>query len=473
MRRTKIVCTIGPATSTDEKLGQLMEAGMNVARLNCSHGTTAERLDCIRRIRAAAERHGRPIAVFLDLRGPRLRMGRLPPEGRRLQAGEDVLLATEGAETAGLAGAALPVQSPFLAAGVSAGQSIFVDDGNVELSVSSTDGVAIRCRVVRGGRLTSHKGINAPGAHLALPILEPEDLVDLQAGIREGIDAVAVSFVRHEEDLRQVRAAVHAFRPGLPLIAKMETSQALERLDPILDESEAVMVARGDLGVEMPIERVPLIQKRLIALARARGKPVITATQMLESMVEQERPTRAEASDVANAVLDGTDAVMLSAETSVGRYPVQAVQVMDRIIGSVESESMSRGADGGESSTPPDSALAVSKAACHAAATLAARAVVVFTQSGSTAAAVSRCRPVCPIAAFTPSPEVCRWLNFTWGVVSQTMPLASTLESMIPEMELRLRASRMAGPGDTVVLVAGSPVELRPRANFLKVHTLP
>jgi len=468
MRRVKIVCTIGPASSSEEKLEQLLRAGMDVARLNCSHGTTEQRIETVRRLRAASATTGKPACLFLDLRGPRLRMGELPPEGRTIEPGEEVRLRTE--DSAESDGDTLPVQSPFLAAGVEAGQPIFINDGNIELCVLETDGVTVRCRVERGGRITSHKGINAPGANLAVPILEEDDLQDLRIMIGEGVDAIAMSFVRNPNDIAQVRTAARAFNPEIPLISKLETSQALERLEDILKASDAIMIARGDLGVERPPEEVPILQKRLIAEANRLGRPVITATQMLESMVEHQRPTRAEASDVANAVFDGTDCVMLSAETSIGKHPVKTVQIMNRILLAAEEEWLLKRKDCPLEGASMDPVLAVSEAACRAAERLDARRIAAFTRSGRTAAAVSRCRPKCPIIAFSPDEQVLRLANLLWGVTPRQMPTMENAEQLIAAMEQHLLEQNLAAPGDTIIIVAGIPLADQPPTNFVKAH---
>jgi len=468
MRRVKIVCTIGPASSSEEKLEQLLRAGMDVARLNCSHGTTEQRIETVRRLRATSAKAGRPVCVFLDLRGPRLRMGELPPEGRMIEPGDEIRLRTE--DPAESDGDALPVQSPFLAAGVGAGQPIFINDGNIELIVLETDGVTVRCRVERGGRITSHKGINAPGANLAVPILEQEDLQDLRIMIREGVDAIAMSFVRNPNDIAQVRTAARAFNPKIPLISKLETSQALEHLEGILEASDAIMIARGDLGVERPPEEVPILQKRLIAAANRHGRPVITATQMLESMVEHQRPTRAEASDVANAVFDGTDCVMLSAETSIGKHPVKTVQIMDRILRVAEEEWLLTREGRPLERASMDPVLAISEAACHAAERLNARKIAAFTRTGRTAAAVSRCRPKCPVIAFSPNEQVLRLANLLWGVTPRHMPTMENTEQLVEALDRHLLEQNLAAPGDTIIIVAGIPLAAQPPTNFIKAH---
>lgn len=473
MRRTKIVCTIGPASSSQEALQELAGAGMDIARLNCSHGTTSGRVEVLRRLRGMTGPHGRRIAVFLDLRGPRLRVGELPPGGRTIYAGHEIILVTGEGVSAGPAGPApntLPVPSPFLAAGVRNGQKIFIDDGNVELEVLDTNGGTIRCRVVRGGTITAHKGINAPGAPLALPILEADDLDDIRITLQEGVDAVAVSFVRTPDDIEQVKAAVHAFRPQTPLIAKLETRQAISNLEGILNACNGIMIARGDLGVELPPEEVPVLQKRLIAAARKHGKPVITATQMLESMVEHERPTRAEASDVANAVFDGTDAVMLSAESSIGNHPALVVETMARIVQRAEQEVLAGTGNVVMDGGPGGPVETVCEAACRAADRLAAKCLVTFTQSGSTAAILSRYRPKSPVIAFAWDEGVRRRLHFYWGVFPLDIPRVENTDALITEMEKRLYKEGLAAPGDTVVIVCGIPLQKAPRANFLKIH---
>jgi len=469
MRRVKIVCTIGPATSSEEKLEQLVEAGMDVARLNCSHGSNEERIKIVQRIRRVSERQNRSVCILLDLRGPRLRVGNMA-EPRTVTQGDEIKLVTQNSEPA--PEGAIPVGSPFLAAGVAPGQKIFIDDGNNELTVLATDGVTIRCRVERDGMIRSRKGINAPGAHLAVPILENEDLEDLRTIIKEGIDAISISFVRSVADVEQVRSAVHAFSPGLPLIAKLETSQAVKHLDSILEVSNGIMVARGDLGVELPTEEVPILQKRLIREANTHGKPVITATQMLESMTDNQRPTRAEASDVANAVFDGTDCVMLSAETSVGKYPVETVQMMNRIIAKAEEQSLARPREWRKHEEEFAHELAVAEAGCHAAEQLKAKAIIVFTRTGRAAIEVSQCRSSQPLFAFTPEQATYQRLNLIWGVRPVRMDFVDNPDDLIDKMEKQALEMGILEPGDTVVVLAGIPVKVSAPMNFIKVHKI-
>ena len=467
MRRVKIVCTIGPATSSEEKLEQLVEAGMDVARLNCSHGSTEERIEIIRRLRRVSEKLGKSVCILLDLRGPRLRVGSMPGP-RDISRGEEIKLVTQNTEP--IPDDAIPVRSPFLAAGVAPGQKIFIDDGNNELTVIETDGVTIRCLIERDGTIRSHKGINAPGAHLAVPILENDDLKDLRVMVKEGIDAIAVSFVRSVSDVEQVRSAVHAFNPALPLISKLETSQAIDHLADILAASDGIMVARGDLGVELPTEEVPILQKKLIAEANAQGKPVITATQMLESMTENQRPTRAEASDVANAVFDGTDCVMLSAETSVGKYPIEAVQMMTRIIAKAEEQSLALPRQWKVRAGDLAHELAVAEAGCHAAEQLKAKAIIVFTLSGRAAAEVSKCRSSQPLFAFTPKQDTHQRMNLIWGVHPERIDFVDNPDDLIEKMESQALEKGILKPGDTIVIAAGLPIRDGAPMNFIKVH---
>lgn len=474
MRRTKIVCTIGPATSSEEQLEQLMRAGMNVARLNFSHGTQPEHALVIERIRTISTRLGYALAILQDLQGPKIRTG-------TLEGGRPVLLA-DGAivtiTTRDVAGNAetIPTTYQQLPQDVKEGDRILLDDGLLELRVLGSDQTDIRCLVVHGGVLKEHKGINLPGVAVSAPALTEKDRDDLQFGVRHGVDYIALSFVRRPEDVVEARAflqEVQAEQGGdqrqecLPLIAKLEKPEAVARLEEILDVVDGVMVARGDLGVEMAPEKVPLIQKRIIAACQDRGLPVITATQMLESMVTHPRPTRAEASDVANAILDGTDALMLSAETATGAYPLEAVQMMVRI--AQETEADYRGARQlqGQHLTPVH---AVSHAARALAEETSVQAIVVFTRSGASAHLISMDRPRTPILAYTPSEDVYRQLSLWWGVWPQRIDMQKTTEELIARVDQRLQEDKLIARGERVVIMGGLPIASEAPTNFVKLQ---
>lgn len=470
MRKTKIVITVGPATIEEERLRELLQAGADVVRVNCSHGTREQHRQIAQTVREISAQLNKPIALIWDLQGPRIRIAELPQDITITEGSEVTLTVQQETKSEGLT---LPVEAPHLATAVRIGQRILIDDGRIELETLHTDGVRVRCRVVRGGLVKARKGINLPGAKLAVPILSEEDLKDLRNGIQMGTDFVALSFVRSAEDIEMLRTAVQAHGADTPIIAKLERPEAIERLDEILTAADGVMVARGDLGVEMSPEEVPLIQKRIIAEANQRFVPVITATQMLESMIDSPRPTRAEASDVANAVLDGSDALMLSGETAIGKYPVEAVRMMHSIVFAAESDLFRKcpayeGKGEGEESI----AHAISDAACLASADVNAKVIVVFTQSGSTALFVSKRRPKAPIVAFTPDEKVLGRMSLLWGVIPKCLPFVDSTDELIALMDERLVTDGLAQKGDIVVIVAGIPLLVRGRANFLKIHTV-
>lgn len=472
MRRTKIICTLGPATFSGERIEHLIHAGMDVARINCSHGTMEEHVEMIRLVREASSRLGKHVAILFDLRGPRMRVGDLEGDVK-LHQGDMVTLVTEAHRGA----SEIPVQSPYLAISVRAGQRLLIDDGRIELVVRETDGTRVRCEVIRGGVLKSRKGINVPGVRLAVPIIEDDELDELSRGVKEGVDFIGASFVRSDDDVHIIRNAVRALGGNQPIIAKLEHPDAISNLNRILEACDGVMVARGDLGVEMPPEDVPILQKRIIAEANRLLKPVVVATQMLESMTESPRPTRAEASDVANATLDGADALMLSGETAIGEYPIEATQMMDRLIQKaeevmwqLETPSWKRSYVGTEGSLAIPQAI--SSAACVAAEELKAKAIVVFTQSGSTALLLSKHRPKIPIVAFTPYESVCRFCSLLWGVIPQQLGYIDNTDELVRQMDERLVLSGFAQRGDTVIMVAGIPLQLKRRANFVKVHVV-
>ncbi len=475
MRRTKIVCTIGPATSSEAQIEQLMRAGMNVARLNFSHGTQGEHAVVIERIRTIAARLGFPIAILQDLQGPKIRTG-------PLQGGQPVKLidgATFTITTRPVEGNDQLVSTTYqqLPQDVKAGDRILLDDGLMELRVIDVNATNVRCVVIHGGLLKEHKGINLPGVAVSAPALTEKDRDDLKFGISHDVDYVALSFVRKPEDVLEAKELIRHLQAEkgdkhtvpTPLIAKLEKPEAVARLDEILEVVDGVMVARGDLGVEMPLEKVPLIQKRIIDKCNDLGLPVITATQMLESMITNPRPTRAEVSDVANAIIDGTDAIMLSAETATGAYPIEAVQVMVRI--ALETEASNRTAN-----QPQCKRLSQAHAVSHAARALTEEAsvqsIVVFTRSGMSAHLISKDRPRTPILAYTPSERVYRQLALWWGVWPHHIEMRGTTEELIALVERRLLDDKLAKPGEHVVIMGGLPVASRARTNFVKLHRI-
>jgi pyruvate kinase len=467
-QRTKIVATLGPASSDPEVLGAMVDAGMDVARLNFSHGRPEEhlaRLECARRV--AAERGGN-LAALADLQGPKIRVGTVPDGGYKLLAGSECELLA-GAATA--PPPAIPVTYEHLAEDLAPGGRVLLDDGAIELRVLAVQGQRVRCQVTRGGTIRSGKGVNLPGVAVSAPSLTDKDRADLATAIGAGVDYVALSFVRRPADVTEAQRAIADLGADVPLVAKLERPEAIEHLDGILAAADAVMVARGDLGVELAVERVPPLQKEIIARANAVGVPVITATQMLESMVSSQRPTRAEASDVANAVFDGTDAVMLSQETAIGAYPAEAVATMARIAAEAES-TPSLLHPPPPAGGPLDVPATVCKAAVQVAADLRARVIVAFTESGATARFVSRFRPQAPIAGVTPHERARRRMALYWGV--QALPAidpTQRLAAMVTQAEQRIRGSGLAAEGDLVVIVAGQPGR-RAASNRVIVHRL-
>lgn len=477
MRRTKIVCTIGPATSSEERLEQLMRVGMNVARINFSHGTHDEHAQAIERIRSVSARLGCPVAILQDLQGPKIRTG-------RLQDGQAVLLKDDAEvtiTTRPVSGDAQTIATTYepLPQDVKVGDRILLEDGLLELCVVGYDDSDVRCRVVHGGLLKEHQGINLPGVAVSAPALTEKDREDLKFGVMHDVDYVALSFVRKPEDVLEAKHLIRQFQAELdeqtgkksqvtiPLIAKLEKPEAISRLEEILNVVDGVMVARGDLGVEMAPEKVPLIQKRIISKCNDYGLPVITATQMLESMISNPRPTRAEASDVANAILDGTDAVMLSGETAVGAYPIEAVEMMVRI--ALETEAGNRTA-----LQPQCRRLTQAHAVSHAARALSeetsVQSIVVFTRSGTSAHLISKDRPRTAILAYTPSERVYRQLALWWGVWPHRIEMRGTTEELIAVTEQRLREDKLVKRGEHVVIMGGLPVASQSRTNFVKLH---
>jgi pyruvate kinase len=471
-RRAKIVCTIGPATSSPERLRGLVEAGMDVARLNFSHGTHAEHERLHRLVEQAAEAAGRPVAVLADLQGPKIRLGSFADPPVRWHTGDRVVLTAD--EVAGDAGR-VSVSYRKLPAEVTAGDRLLVDDGRIVLEVAGVTGPEIECLVLEGGPVSDHKGLSAPGVALGLPALSEKDVADLRLALRMGVDLVALSFVRSPGDISSVHEVMRAQGVRRPVLAKLETAQATAALPAVVDAFDGVMVARGDLGVELPLEQVPLVQKRAVQMCRERAKPVVVATQMLDSMIDRPRPTRAEASDVANAVLDGADAVMLSGETSIGRYPVEVVATMARIVESTET---------GQADLPPDlrgpglqdpprtHADAIAAAAAQVARSIGARALVAFTRTGDTVRRLARLHCELPLFAFTPEREVRDQLALSWGVEPYQMPLVHHTDEMFAQVDLAMVDLGRARPGDHVVIVAGSPPGTPGSTNTLRVHRI-
>jgi pyruvate kinase len=474
-RNAKIIVTIGPACQSEELLEKLILAGMNVARMNFSHGTHEQHAERIARIRKLAEKLGAPIGILQDLQGPKIRVGELP-EVIQLSEGEIIILYATGTTPPESNGKKIPVDFRQLFDSVQPSDRLLLDDGRLTLEVLSVkDHNALTAKVIVGGLLSSHKGINLPGVRLRIAGFTEKDEADLAFGISQGVDAVAVSFVQTAEDVKKVHSAMEQFSKGkrLPLlIAKLEKPEALDNLDAILEIVEGVMVARGDLGVELPPERVPVQQKHIIRTANLRAKLVITATQMLESMITNPLPTRAEASDVANAVFDGTDAVMLSAETASGRYPVESVQMMDRIVREAETHFVEWGMEQHVQGFENSDAASMARAAQVLANDKNVAAVACFTTQGQTAWLISKIRPRVPIMAFTPDPVTYGRLAFMWGVRPQLVPFASSLEEMIHHVDTALMRSQVVRHGDQVVLVCGYPVGAVRPPNMALLHTV-
>jgi pyruvate kinase len=462
-RRTKIVATLGPASDSPEMLRALARAGMDAARVNLSHGTHEEHAERVERVRAAEADVGHPIALIADLQGPKLRVGELD-EPVVLRKGEDVTVCAEDAATNG----ELPVAPAVIGDVLKPGHDVLIDDGLVRLRVGDVAEGRARCEVIVGGVVTSHKGVNLPGVPLPIPSLTRKDTADLQFALDLGVDFVALSFVRSAADVRDLRALIEQSGSHAHVIAKIEKAEAIDVLDDVLSETDAVMVARGDLGVEIGPALVPLIQKRIILKALERGKPVITATQMLESMVHHAEPTRAEASDVANAVLDGTSAVMLSGETAVGEYPLEAVSYMDRIARAVEP-SMGYRHEIPAAEHNPTIGGAMSNAACDVAEALRAAAILVPTYRGRTASSVARLRPQRPIIALTHIDWALRQMALEWGVTPLLIPECMDVEELWNTSVSAAREAGLVESGDRVVITAGTQVNLPGSTNVIKV----
>ncbi|HXG23470.1 MAG TPA: pyruvate kinase [Chthonomonadales bacterium] len=467
MRRTKIVCTIGPATSSSVMLAKLLRAGMDVARLNFSHGTHEQHGAVFARLRELGEKRDRPLAILQDLSGPKFRLGEIEAGMVSLRRGQQITLTSRevhgNAETI-----SLPV--PELIAALRPGNRLYADDGRVEMRVVEASGQEVKVRVIVPGDLSSRKGVTAPGVPLNLPAVTEKDLDDLRFGLSMGVDWVAASYVRKPEEIAPLRAVMEEMGIRRPILAKIEKPEAVQCIEEIVAAVDGIMVARGDLGVEIPIDEVPVVQKRIIKLCNRVGKPVITATQMLDSMISNPRPTRAEVTDVANAILDGTDAVMLSGETAIGKYPVEAVRMMARIAARAEPYMPERSAFEGHLHSPANVTEAVAQATVEMARVLKAAAILCATTSGSTARLIAKYRPKTPVIGATPRIETYRRLALTWGVRPVLIGPMTDTDAMFRETLSVVTARRLVKPGDRVILTAGVPVGVIGTTNLIRVH---
>jgi pyruvate kinase len=464
-KRTKIIATIGPSSSSSTVIAKLIRAGMDAARLNFSHGERQDHINRVRLIRREAAKAGRQIAIIQDLQGPKLRVGVMQNDGVTLKRGDTIAVTTQKAVGTNRK---ISITYSRLAKDLEPGGRILLDDGRLELKVLRRAGKGLVCTVIRGGVLRSRKGVNLPGARLVIPSLTQKDREDIIFGMEHGVDYIALSFVRTADDIRHARRFLHALGGDAPIIAKIEKPEALENLDAIISAADGVMVARGDLGVEMSPEQVPLLQKKIIHACNRAEKPVITATQMLESMIENPQPTRAEASDVANAILDGTDCVMLSGETAMGKHPVQAVALMARIAEQAETSL---------TPIPPDTDVAgpgesIAHAACRAAGEQRAKAIVAFTQSGTTALLVSKHRPAAAVIAATPFERIARRMSLYWGVTPIILKTKKTTDDMIAGVERAMLTQKLVKAQDLIVLTAGVPIGVAGSTNMMKIHSV-
>ena len=467
MRRAKIVCTLGPAVESPEKIRELIAAGMNMARLNLSHGGYVEHQKRLDQVRAAAKQAGAPIAILVDLQGPKIRLGRFKDGPHDLERGDVFTITTDeiegskdrvGTTYKGLPGDCKP------------GDRILIDDGKVTVEVTRVVGNDVITQVIEPGAVSNNKGINLPGVAVSVPALSEKDIDDLRWGLKVGADFIALSFVRSAEDIKDVHRIMDEEGIRVPVIAKIEKPQAVENLVSIVDAFDGIMVARGDLGVELPIEDVPLVQKRCVELARDAAKPVIVATQMLDSMITNSTPTRAEATDCANAVLDGADALMLSGETSVGDFAIEAVQTMARIIQRTEEGGLERIRP--LKHEPRTKGGAITKAAVEVGTIVGAKFLVAFTQSGDSARRMSRLRSPIPILALTPDHGTYNRLALTWGVEPMITPVVSHTDEMVKQVDGLLLESKRTTIGDSVIIVAGSPAGIPGSTNAMRVHRM-
>lgn len=464
--RTKLVCTLGPASNTPEIIRDMIIKGMNVARLNFSHGTHETHKATIKLVREISEELGVHVGILQDLCGPKIRLGKLPEEGVRLVFDEEAVFASSGENCHGC----IPIDYPGIHKELKVGERLLISDGTMEVLVEKIEGPKIYCKVISGGIAFSRKGINMPQSNLQVESFSKKDREDLNMGLKENVDFVALSFVRSAEDLEEVRSVLHNCGNPPKLIAKIEKPQGVENLDEILAVVDGVMVARGDLGVEMPLEEIPHVQKKIILSARLAGRMVITATQMLASMVTSPRPTRGETTDVANAVLDGTDALMLSDETANGHYPVLAVETLGKIAKAAEPYAVSSlsldnvGVDDQRSWT-----IAIGRAACWLAKDVNASAIVTFTSSGYTAYCISRFRPDCRILALTLSEELCNKMSLIWGTTAMpSLPVEDT-DMLVETAKTKALESGVAGKGDTIIVTAGLPFGQTRTTSFLRI----
>lgn len=470
MRRTKIICTIGPATAARENLEILVEAGMDVARLNFSHGSHEFHGETIQNLREISQQQNKPLALLQDLCGPKIRLGTLPPEGIEVKAGEEItfVLQQEGNNIN-----EIPLPIPTLFAMVRVGEPISINDGRVKLIVTERDADSISALVKIGGLLSTHKGVNLPETYLPVTSVTEKDLMDLRFGLQSGVDFVAVSFVRTAQDLEPVKRMIEAAGAKTRVIAKIEKREAVESFEDILNIADGIMIARGDLGVEMPLHEVPMIQKQIIRRCNQAGKPVITATQMLESIISAPDPTRAEVTDVANSILDGTDAVMLSGETAVGQYPIAAVEMMHNIALKTE-ESLQEGFQKSVISTEENASItdSVAEAACRIASKLVARGIMCNSSSGGAARLISKYRPKTPIIAFTPEKTTYHQLAISWGVQPYLVSPVKTAEEMLTNVINAALQMELAEHGDKVVITSGVPIGKSGTTSLIKVHTI-
>lgn len=467
-RRAKIVCTLGPATCTPAMIEKLVAAGMNVARLNFSHGTHRDHAALIKSVRHVSQGLNKAVAVLADLQGPKIRTGLLEGSAPvRLRFGQKFFITTRD-----IKGTSHGVSTTFhaLPRAVRKGDTILLADGTIALRVLSVSSRDVICHVENGGMLGEHKGINLPGAKLKIPSLTKKDVADLGFALKAGVEYVALSFVRTARDLEAAKALIDRAGKNTPVIAKLEKPEAIDHLDQILTVADAVMVARGDLGVEMTPEKVPIVQKEVISRARNALVPVITATQMLDSMEKNPRPTRAEASDVANAIFDGSDALMLSGETAVGQYPLEAVTMMDRIICEAEANNLDPQRPQRFDELRISEVIAGS--VCRAAEELKMKAVVVFTETGASARLVSKYRPRVPIIAFTPNPESYPRMGLLWGVSARHTGNLKNIDELTREAESRLREEHMVKDGDVIGIIAGTPIGARGSTNLMRLRRI-
>jgi pyruvate kinase len=466
MRRAKIVCTLGPATETLEQIRGLVEAGMDVARLNMSHGTHAEQAERYYRVRRAGDQVGKAVGILADLQGPKVRLGRFKDGPIMLESGDPFTITTEDILGDQSICSTTHKQLPQ---DVHPGDSVLLDDGKVSMRVVSVEGDRVHLETIEGGPLSNSKGINLPGVAVSVPALSDKDQEDLRWALRTGVDMIALSFVRNAADADDVRRIMDEEGRRLPIFAKVEKPQAVHNLEEIINAFDGIMVARGDLGVELPLEQVPIVQKQAIHLCRRRGRPVIVATQMLESMITASRPTRAEASDVANAVLDGADAVMLSGETSVGVDPHNTVRTMSRIVEHVEHEALDR-LPALAYEPMGSTARALTRAAVDVARGVSAKYIIAFTETGASARMIARHRPEIPMLAFTTNPAVRSWLSVVWGIETFLAPPVRHTDDMVQQVDTALLAIGRVQPGDKVVIIAGVPPGVPGTTNGMRVH---